>query len=166
MATSWKGLYWDLGFSILLLEVTIKLGTLVFTSVGYYRMLSTPLNNVLVSAGDCASEGCHPGVTDRVLVKCERLEVRQGAIGDGRCKRLHVAVTNAVTCRDPVGSDPTCQLMSCRKVPHIRVRRRVRCFFEILARRIAENRVNSKSTMSECLEKEEGNNVRDYFGRK
>ena len=29
--------------------MTLKLGTLVFVSVGCYRMLSTPLNNVLVT---------------------------------------------------------------------------------------------------------------------
>ena len=34
---------------LLLIEVTLKLGTLVFVCVGCYRMLSTPLNNVLVT---------------------------------------------------------------------------------------------------------------------
>ena len=38
-----------LGSSILLLEVTLKLGTLLFVCIGCYRMFSTPLNNAAVT---------------------------------------------------------------------------------------------------------------------
>jgi len=38
-----------LGSSILLLEVTLKRGTLVFVCGGCYRMLSTPLNTIIVT---------------------------------------------------------------------------------------------------------------------
>ena len=50
---------WGLGVSILLLEVTLQLGTLVFVSVGCYRMLSTQLNNVLVTMRHVTTQiGC------------------------------------------------------------------------------------------------------------
>ena len=38
-----------LGSSILLLEVTLRHGTLVCVFVGYYRMFFTPLNHVVVT---------------------------------------------------------------------------------------------------------------------
>ena len=44
-----RGSLGALGSSILLLEVTLKRGTLVFVCGGCYRMLSTPLNTIIVT---------------------------------------------------------------------------------------------------------------------